>query len=66
MGAFNATKYYRSKLLSDLSACMNKSQEENRVKDAIIMGNANEYAEENNITHFMNEDGLINVHKCIN
>ena len=45
---------------------MHKSYEENKVKDVIIMGDTNENIEEKNIAQFMNENGLINVHKCVN
>ena len=63
MGIFNTVKYCRSKFLSDLSTYMQKSYEENKLKDIIIMGDINEHIEEKNITQFINENGLINVYK---
>ena len=45
---------------------MKTSYTVNKVKDIILMGDINEHVEEKSITNFMNENGLVNIHKHIN
>ena len=45
---------------------MKKSSTENRVKDLILIGDANQNVEYASITNFMTHNELANAHKCIN
>ena len=63
LGEHHNAKHYRRQLLNDLGAHMQMSRIKNKLKDFILMGDMNENVENTPILNFMNENGLINIHK---
>lgn len=66
LGESHTTKYYRERLLKDLSVHIKESREKRGIKEIILFGDINEDAESTAISNFMLSNELINVHKQLN